>query len=325
MMEPMKPETTHKHRTRPRAVSVLPTLCTLGNCICGFASLCYAAKGDPLWPNVPISNFAIAGYLIFAAMIFDMLDGRMARLAKATSDFGGELDSLADMVSFGAAPAFLAIQLSGMLVSEGKLEFLGPLADDAGGRLVWIIGAIYVSCAALRLARFNVHNQHKEEAHLNFRGLPSPGAAGVVAASVIFFHTVQPMAKHHMPFHLPEPFREMASTSFPYVLPAILLAAGLLMVSRFEYVHVVNQYLRGRKSFSYVARVVLLALLVVWQPQLAALLLIYAYAVSAPVAWFWSRIFPKPAPATPPVVILESRSPNPAETSVVESTRHYHN
>lgn len=298
---------------RRRAVAVLPTLFTLGNAICGFAAIHYAAKGGapiPFGADRELSNFAIAGYLIFFAMLFDMLDGRMARLARATSDFGGELDSLADMISFGAAPAFLTLQhVAGLLGGMRGLEFLGPNADSVLGRLFWIIGAIYVSCTALRLARFNVHNRHGEEAHMQFRGLPSPGAAGVVASSVIFFEALQPKTAHiFAALHttIPGPVYDAIIITYPYAMPIVLLAAALLMVSRFSYAHVVNQYLRGRRSFGYVVRVAVLVIIALWQPQITALLLIYLYALSAPATWAYRAVFRRDEPRL--VVKAEERA-----------------
>jgi len=295
-------------RRRRGAVAVLPALFTLGNCIAGFASLHYAAKGmvvDVL-PRVaatgaaePMTNFSIAGYLIFLAMVCDVFDGFIARLARATSDFGAELDSLADMVSFGVAPAFLAMQvISAVLMKQypgsaviPAYEALGPNADDTMGKLFWIIGAIYVACAALRLARFNVFNKHEASAHVAFRGLPSPGAAGVVASSVLFFESLH--ARTHvfnLKMGLSEEAKNALLVSFPYVMPALLLAAALLMVSRFSYSHLVNRYLRGRRGFNYMVRVAVVALLWFWQPQITTLVAIYYYAASAPVAWAWKRV-----------------------------------
>ncbi len=304
-MENKKNVPQHKPKLSPAgAVAVLPTLFTLGNCLCGFASIHYAALANPS-ANLIASPYAISGYLIFGAMICDMLDGRMARLAKATSDFGGELDSLADVVSFGVAPAFLALQLIGDLLQRSyatsgnipiSYDALGPIADSMLGKLFWIIGAIYVSCAALRLARFNIHNRHVEEAHMAFKGLPSPGAAGVVASSVIFFETLV-STHHYLPFNVPQNVRDIMMQVFPYLLPVVLLIMGLLMVSKFAYPHVINQYLRGRRPFNYVVRVVLLALVVIWQPQIAALLIIYAYAFSAPGQWCWRKMLRREEPA----------------------------
>src|SRR5205085_3796266 len=101
-------------------------------------------------------KFFAAAYLIFVAMIFDALDGRLARFTRHTTDFGGQLDSLADTVSFGAAPAFIALLL---------FKYEGPTLPFAFSRLIWAVGALYFSCAAIRLARFNVSNEHGEQHH----------------------------------------------------------------------------------------------------------------------------------------------------------------
>ena len=115
-----------------------------------------------------------SGWLIFLAMVFDGLDGYVARLARTTSDFGAELDSLCDVVSFGVAP--------GVFDGEDVPASL-PLVHD---QAIWIIAAAYAACAALRLARFNVETSDDDE-HLHFSGLPSPAAAAVIAGFAIMF------------------------------------------------------------------------------------------------------------------------------------------
>ena len=285
-----------------RRISVLPTLCTLGNLLSGFAAIWYASGQHPERPG-QISAYAIAGYLVFAAMLFDLLDGSVARLTKATSDFGAELDSLADVVSFGIVPAFLTLQVISNLLAQrapSSPNLLGPVTDSLMGRSVWIIAAIYVSCTALRLARFNAHNRHALEAHMVFRGLPSPGAAGVVASSVIFFQALQPNAPHVLPFHIPAAAARDVNAAFPYAMPLIMLAVAILMVSRIAYGHLINQYLRGRRPFSYVVRAAILAILIFWQPQITALVAIYIYAFFAPIRALWRKILRRPA--SPPVV-----------------------
>src|SRR5256885_6912267 len=140
----------HGRRAYVRSVYFLPSMATLGNAICGFAAI-YVAGLDktPVNPSpdrvtdwFTQYNFLAAAYLIFVAMIFDGLDGRLARFTRHTTDFGGQLDSLADAVSFGAAPAFIALLLF-------KNE--GPQLPFVVTRLIWAIGALYFSCAAIRL------------------------------------------------------------------------------------------------------------------------------------------------------------------------------
>ncbi|MGC4031211.1 MAG: glutamate--tRNA ligase family protein [Tepidisphaeraceae bacterium] len=219
-----------RKRAYIRSVYFLPSMATLGNAICGFGAIyvCHLnindAGLDPWTRDFAEHRFLVACYLLLLAMIFDALDGRLARWARHTTDFGGQLDSMADVISFGAAPAMIALAL---------FKYEVPGAPLFVGRLVWAIGAIYVSCAAIRLARFNVSNEHGEQAHMSFLGLPSPGAAAAVIGAVLIQQ------------ELSESFTAAAGSSFAgffsamsrtmvYLLPAITLAAGLLMVSDFS-------------------------------------------------------------------------------------------
>src|SRR5689334_15962471 len=146
----------HGRRAYIRSVYVLPSMATLGNPICGSAAIYVAGLREDLGLNpwthsLATHKFIAAAYLISLAMVFDALDGRLARFTRHTTDFGGQLDSLADVISFGAAPAFLALQL--FKHEHADIPF-------AFSRLIWAIGALYLACAAMRLARFNVSNEH---------------------------------------------------------------------------------------------------------------------------------------------------------------------
>ena len=287
-------------RRRRRGVSPLPSLFTLGNCLCGFAALNYASLGHSVFSPY----FAYAGYFIFLAMAFDMFDGFLARLTRSTSDFGKELDSLADVVSFGVAPAFLTVRLMGqLLMSQGPtgrdyLFIPPPFSDSAGSRLFWVIAAIYVSCAALRLARFNVITQPDVLSHMYFRGLPSPAAAAIVAGSVVFFELLVP--DNTIPFRVPPEVREQLTLVVPYLLPPMLLFSALLMVSRFSYIHLINRFLRGRKRFRKLVGFFLLAMVILWEPQIMVLLGIYIYAISAPIMAAYRALRHKPLQGAAP-------------------------
>ena len=151
-----------------KVFAVLPSLLTLGNAVCGFGAITYAAK---LGPEVASKeDLYTAALLIFGAMVCDALDGPLARLSRQTSDFGAQLDSLCDAISFGVAPAFL------MLKSSFDHVF--------HPRILWVIAVLYMLCAILRLARFNVSKQTNTD-HDHFSGLPSPAAAGMVASLVV--------------------------------------------------------------------------------------------------------------------------------------------
>src|SRR3954454_16835455 len=155
-------------------------MATLGNGICGFAAIYLATLDsgarDPLPAWFYKYRFLAAAYMIFVALLFPGLDGRLARFTRHTTDFGGQLDSLADVISFGVAPAFIALQL---------FKSYHPGIHPTFSRLIWAIGALYLSCSAMRLARFNVSNEHGEQHHYSFLGLPSPGAAGAVTALIL--------------------------------------------------------------------------------------------------------------------------------------------
>ena len=154
-----------------KKIAIIPTMLTLGNAVCGFSSIVLASKIDGL-PESKYLFFSSAG-LLFLAMVFDALDGYVARLSKSASDFGGQLDSLCDAISFGVAPAFLLLRMG--------LDWEAPLIRQA----IAVIAVLYMVCAILRLARFNVQNSPDPASHKRFKGLPSPGAAGCVASLAI--------------------------------------------------------------------------------------------------------------------------------------------
>jgi CDP-diacylglycerol--serine O-phosphatidyltransferase len=268
-----------------RSVYFLPSLATLGNAVCGFAAMYVAAFDkqnvgkDPWATFLADHKFDAAACLIFIAMIFDALDGRLARFTRHTTDFGGQLDSLADVVSFGAAPAFIALQ-----VFKADNPFDMPLPFT---RLVWAMGALYFSCAALRLARFNVSNEHGEQHHFSFLGLPSPGAGGAVVAFILMQQDLVEWAKNS------GEFIRFCAASCTMILPFLVLATGLLMVSNIRYPHVVNRYMRGRRPIGRLIGVVaiLLLLVVAFRYTIAIGMLIYVFMGLGFLAY--SRIRPR--------------------------------
>ena len=275
----------HGKRAYIRSVYLLPSMATLGNAVCGFAAIYVAALAssaiqsrDP-WTNWWAQNgFVAASYLIFLAMVFDALDGRLARFARHTTDFGGQLDSLADVVSFGVAPAFIALEVL-------RVELLHPSTNMpfALTRLIWAIGALYFSCAAIRLARFNVSNEHGEQHHFSFLGLPSPGAGGAVAAWILMQQDLKQLGGDKNAFAM------FLSRACLYLLPLIVLGTGLLMVSTIRYPHVVNRYVRGRQPvMKLLAGVGFLLALVVWH-QYALGLGLQAYVIYGVALWIYGR------------------------------------
>ena len=230
-----------------RAIAVLPTLFTLGNLVCGFFAIVVAARiakpgtvdfvpaptleaAGQLWNSAdPTHNLLLAGGLIIMSMLFDMFDGQVARLTRTTSDFGGQLDSLCDVVSFGVAPAFLLVKMC-------------PQFTELHREAVWSIAALFTCCAALRLARFNVETDETDD-HGWFAGLPSPAAAAVVASFAILSYTI----RNEINFEVYRGFDWWMQR----LLPPFVTVVALLMVSRVPYPHVVTQLLRGTRSFRH--------------------------------------------------------------------------
>lgn len=259
-----------------RSVYFLPSLATLGNAVSGFGAIYVSAmvasgensQRDP-WANFFMAHgFAAAAYLIFLAMAFDALDGRLARFARHTTDFGGQLDSLADVISFGLAPAFVALRV----VSVAWPDLDLPLT-----RLIWAVAALFVCCAAIRLARFNVSNQHGEQHHFSFLGLPSPGAAGAVASLILM---EQDLARQGL---------EFLAHACLGLLPFVVLGTGLLMVSHLRYPHLVNRYLRGRRSIGRLILIACIVLLMLVAHQYVLGIGTLTYAAWGPGAWMMVR------------------------------------
>jgi len=251
-------------------VTLLPSLITLLNGIFGFTAIVLASKANE--PEAGrMSCFAVAGYMIVLAMFADMLDGRLARMSQSTSSFGGQLDSLCDLISFGVAPAFIMLRLV-----ESELQLHEIFCGNLVHRFIWLVALVYFSCAAIRLARFNVENDENEVAHMSFVGLPSPGAAGFVISLIIF-----------------QQERVPDLDLFVYALPLATLGVAVLMVSRVRYPHIVNVYLKGKQPFGYFIRVLLFLGLVLWNVQTAMVLIFGYFAVGSFAKWLYGRAFPK--------------------------------
>ncbi|MFO0880192.1 MAG: CDP-alcohol phosphatidyltransferase family protein [Gemmataceae bacterium] len=248
-------------------IPVLPTLLTLGNGVCGFAAIAYASKitldGSLSGEQIDY-YFLLSAGLILVAMVFDVLDGYAARLSKSATDFGGQLDSLCDAISFGAAPAFLLLRLG----QEWHDQFLIA-------KTVAIIAAVYLACAVLRLARFNTENSPDPSSHKRFKGLPSPAAAGCVASLAVLRADIGAGWSGLDPHVLQGFVRVWA--------PLGSLVVALLMVSQFSYPHLGRQLVRGRRNFAFVVQAVLLLAIIALAPHLAFFLLFWAYALMGPV------------------------------------------
>jgi CDP-diacylglycerol--serine O-phosphatidyltransferase len=233
--------------------------------------------GEGLYLDGKASCFHQAAWLILAAMVFDALDGLVARLTRTASGFGAQLDSLCDLVTFGVAPAFLVFA-----VTRGAVG-----SDSFWSRPIQAVCVLYAMCALIRLARFTVETTPDESSHREFAGLPSPAAAGVVASAVLPAREFEKLAPGLAPDVL---------ATIHAALPGLTLAAALLMVSRIRYSHVVNRILRGRRPFVTLIEVAVAAALAAVFREFAFFLVFFGYAVSGPVLGIKRKILRKPLP-----------------------------
>jgi CDP-diacylglycerol--serine O-phosphatidyltransferase len=273
-------------------VKVLPTAMTLANLVCGFAAIFYSARAGETGGPTPFGwhPLTVAGVLVFLGMAFDAVDGSLARLTRSTSDLGAQLDSLADVVTFGVAPAFMTLRLVSVYYGPGEI-ILGPDSGNLYARLCWSVAAIYICCTALRLARFNVETASADEDdHLWFKGLPSPGAGGTVASlTLLHQHLVLVTWKDALPAGF--------GSASALVIPAATLLCAFAMVSRVRYPHFVNRYLKGRKSVPAVAIGLMIVATAVWWFHEALAIAMTAYALSGPATALVRRPAPAGAPA----------------------------
>jgi CDP-diacylglycerol--serine O-phosphatidyltransferase len=284
-----------------KKIAVVPTLLTLGNGICGFVAITFASKigmfghGTAEAVASDAYNFVWAGWFILFAMLFDMLDGYVARLSRTASAFGGELDSLSDMVSFGAAPAFLMLKL-------------GPGWEPSAflHQLVAGVAVLYMACAQLRLARFNVDNTPDPAGHKRFRGLPSPGAAGCIAALAILRGDFPNKLHMYWGSEL-EIARALTDRLVEIVSPIGALLVALLMVSDVPYPHVTGKVFAGKRHIGHLIQLLLAVFIISMVRELAPVLIFWVYALAFPVRALVIRSMRRGRRGPGPVP--ESRSP----------------
>ena len=254
-------------------VPVLPSLVTLGNVFFGFLAIAkiadalrVSASDAPFIEAVPY--FEMAAILVFVAMLFDALDGRIARMTNQTTLFGAQLDSMADMVTFGVVPAFIGKVLVDWHARDASSLLLPH------PKIYYVAAAIYVLCAALRLARYNVETGQREEDHREFRGLPTPAAAAVVCSMVALFctrHDEQSLSR-----------LLLSERNFDLVvqlMPLVLGTLGLLMVSRVPYPHAMHMIVKRRHGFPFLAGLVVLIFMAAIEWQLAMLAVTVGYVI----------------------------------------------
>jgi len=233
-----------KDQMARKGVYVLPSFFTTMGLFAGFYALIAAVQG----------RFELAAWAILAAAVFDMLDGRVARLLHAETAFGAEYDSLCDMLSFGVAPA--------VLVYMWALINLGPDLH----KLAWLGAFFLVACAALRLARFNVQLDVQDKRY--FQGLPTPGAALLIATAVLF----------HIDNHI-EPS--------PWLWFVISVFLAWMMVSGVRFLSGKDVDLKQRRSSTMPVIIIVIVGLVALNPYQVPFLIIAAYCLHGPVISLW--------------------------------------
>ena len=278
-----------------RAVAVLPTLFTLGNLICGFFAIVVLSRierpvSDEVRPAAsiklsvkdlpesarelidsddPTHNLMLSGALILLAMLFDAIDGQVARITRATSDFGAQLDSLCDLVSFGLAPAILLVKMC-------------PQFSYWHRDAIWCIAAAFACCAALRLARFNVESDSDDD-HTMFAGLPTPAAAAAIGSFAILSYSLRNENAVVINNHF-----QLYDLWMQRLVPFFAVIISVLMVSRLPYPHPLTQFVRGQRSFAQLIAILfsLMVILIVW--NYAIPLLCVAFVCWPPVKYLWN-------------------------------------
>lgn len=242
----MRQETARKRR-RLRGVYIFPNLFTSGNLFCGFFATLAIFNG----------RYVHASIAILIAGVFDVLDGKIARLAGANSRFGIEYDSLADLISFGLAPALLVYSWA-----------LKPF-----GRVGWLAAFLFLACGALRLARFNVQTATLDNKF--FKGLPIPAAAWMIALTVLLDH------------------RLGAWVSYEQICVLVMIyLLAFLMVSNIRYFSIKGLDLFRRKPFRSLVLLILCIIIVVAEPEITLFSIFTFYVLSGPVSLLtalWKR------------------------------------
>ena len=248
-----------------RGIYLLPSLFTAGTLVCGYVALLSTLRGD----------FEYAAKAIGYAIVFDMLDGRIARLTNSSSDFGREFDSLADVISFGVSPAFLAFAWGVRPIEDIVGTQVAQHLREAG----WVITFAFVICGAARLARFNIHSARPAQDRRHFVGLPIPGGAGVIAAVVHW-------AKY--------PVNDWI---YGVVWLIVVGLVAFFMVSRMRYPTFKTVDFRRRRSYMGII-LIGIAVYAIWAYSEYALLVIaVVYALYGPAARLASKIRPRPPSA----------------------------
>jgi len=219
-LQPPLPDDSDESRLK---IYFLPNLLTAGNLFCGFVALTKIVEADPAGDNY-VSQIYLALIFILLACFCDLFDGRVARWGGAESPFGREFDSLADLISFGVAPAFLVHRI--------VLRDVFPEHPELG----WFIASIYLICGAFRLARFNVLSTYASDSGKDFVGFPIPSAAALVASLTLFIMWVEE--------------KDFPKGRWRFLLPVLMLFLSWMMVSQVRYPSFKSLNLRATRTFT---------------------------------------------------------------------------
>jgi CDP-diacylglycerol---serine O-phosphatidyltransferase len=259
---------------------ILPSLFTVGTLVCGYLAILSTLKASTALlaggPGADLSwlGFDFAAKAIGWAVLFDGLDGRIARLTNSTSEFGREFDSLADVIAFGVAPALLAFAWGIKPVEQA----LGPLWSEHLRSMGWIVTFAFVICGAARLARFNIQSSRPSSDRRHFVGLPIPAAAGVIAAVVHWRKDA------------------ISDWNFGMVWLVLVAALSFLMVSRVRYYSFKTLDLRRARPYAAIILIGLFIYLVYAYSEYVLLVGAVGYMLSGPTARLLTRHRPSPPP-----------------------------
>lgn len=305
---PSHPEHPRPHGRRLRSLAFVPTLLTLSNLLCGFAAVHFALRAmydlgagitpeqivtlhRPVIERLLPSFLSVGASLVVLGMILDCFDGLIARVTTSTTNFGGQLDSLADVVTFGVAPATLMVAFMTKELA-GDSIVPSPISEHALGRFTWVCAALYVAMAAVRLARFNVEHAKAEFDHRTFRGLPSPAAAAIIVGLVLF--------QDHYPV-------ETIHSFLKYAMPVTAMGIAFLMVSRIPYRRFGRAYLMGRQPFGQFLVVMLVVVVFIAFKAETFLVVAFWYMLSGPLHWVLRVLRSRSAAATPQALPMKER------------------
>ncbi len=250
--------------TENRWLKMVPNMLTLCNSLCGFAAILYTLRAYEN-TNGNVRIFAATAWIILFAMVFDALDGFAARIFNAASMHGIQMDSLADMVTFGLAPAVTLAIMTHTLRSElGRMEVA-----------VYGLCAVYLGGAALRLATYNVHAILEKKSGDTFSGLPTPGGAAAICS--IFLYA---------------PSCEMQLEKYAWVLPVYAAVLGLLMVSPIRYMHFGKWLFSAGRNHRRMALLLAMLIFILYFRAAGLLVLVTGYVFSGPAMALWRRFRP---------------------------------